>query len=381
MAAYSHEKIENPIAHIKDQCRHRWDTVLRNLAPQLSDAIEKNSRHAHNPVTGNEKGLRTLKTFREDGATYVCEGLGFANNDGIETLAYLLNSKRDAVRELMGYLRETTSQPAMAQKRKNEQQRNEAETRAKEKSEVIRKKANLTQIANRCVDGFDGDDALLMRYFNHRKIANMASDDIPADVFLVEDLKYYHESDKGISEGVFPAMVSAVRNSKNEIVSFHRTYLSHTGSKAEVEDPKKLMESIRTISEGAIRLYQPNKVLGLAEGIETAIAVRSATKMPIWSTINANGLVSVAIPEGITHVVIWADLDASGTGQNAAIRLHHRLVESGYSVTIMLPPGSIPKGCKSVDWLDVLVQSGVKAFPSVKRIMEVDHPKQAIGSP
>jgi hypothetical protein len=372
MTAHAAQKIDNPIQHIKKECDFRWETILRQLAPDLVPVIDKAGKHALNPRTNNPVGMRTLPTFSSDGATYVSEGSGFGNADGIETLAYYLNSKKQAISTLMSYLREGQVSPSHVARNKSEIAKKKAEQTAKDERERVRIKQNLVDLANRCLD-INADDAVVPVYFLRRGLEILTAPNFPSDIYFVKDLKYYHEDQNGdVTEGYFPAMVAAVRNYKGEIVSFHRTYLDVSGKKADVPEAKKLTESNYSISGAGIRLYQPNKVLGLSEGIETALAVHAATGMPMWSTITANGLESIIIPEGVSHIAIWADFDKSGTGQTSAIRLQERLVQSGYSVSIFLPKGRVPEEKKSVDWLDVLNEKGIKEFPCVKKLMSVD---------
>ena len=63
----------------------------------------------------------------------------------------------------------------------------------------------------------------------------------------------------------------------------------------------------------------------------------------------------------VNLVIIWADKDRSGAGQNAAKRLGRSLNAKGVQTRIMLPPGDIGDG-KGVDWLDVLNRHGDSAF-------------------
>ena len=70
-------------------------------------------------------------------------------------------------------------------------------------------------------------------------------------------------------------------------------------------------------------------VLGVAEGIGTALAVHCATGMPVWSTINTTMLEGFEIPEGVEMVIVWADKDRSEAGQRSAQVLKTRLWAAG----------------------------------------------------
>ena len=104
---------------------------------------------------------------------------------------------------------------------------------------------------------------------------------------------------------------------------------------------------------GAIRLFVPGPTLGVAEGIETTLAVHLRTDMPVWSAVSAALLARLQPPAETSLAVVWADRDRSGTGEAAALSLRERLLECGIPVVVPLPPGPIPAGAKGVDWADV----------------------------
>ena len=111
-------------------------------------------------------------------------------------------------------------------------------------------------------------------------------------------------------------MVAAVQDSKGRLVSVLRTYLSRSGTKAQVLTPKKLMSAVRdgATKGAAIRLYDVGEEMAVAEGVETSIAVTLATGLPTWATVSAGGMRSLQVPESVRTVYIMADLDRSGTG-------------------------------------------------------------------
>ncbi|MBF0294529.1 MAG: toprim domain-containing protein [Magnetococcales bacterium] len=162
----------------------------------------------------------------------------------------------------------------------------------------------------------------------------------------------YFEAGREI--GRFPALVAVVRDVTGRAVTIHRVYLTADGRKAPVPAPKKLMSPIcRGATHGAaIQLYPAGDFLGVAEGLETALAVRAATGQPVWATISASGMAGLALPPTIREVFIWADKDANGVGQQAAMTLAKKLTAEGRKASICLPPGPIPEG-KGLDWLDV----------------------------
>lgn len=184
---------------------------------------------------------------------------------------------------------------------------------------------------------------------------------------------YYEEDEekRHVKIGDFPALVCAVRAPNGDVLTLHRTYLSQTGEKADVESPRKMMPVPRDVKIGgaAIRIGEPlNGFLGVAEGLETALAATQGTGVPCWSTVNATLLAQFEPPKDVHTVVVFADKDRSRTGEIAAAQLQARLETEGIKVVVMLPAQAIPADAKGIDWNDVLVQHGLLGFPCRRRM-------------
>ena len=183
----------------------------------------------------------------------------------------------------------------------------------------------------------------------------------------------YHDED-GNKLGEYPTIVAAIRDVKGDIVTLHRIYLSDSGTKAHIPgggSTKKMMSIPYglDVKGCAIQLATPCKgVLGVAEGIETAMSAFRATGVPTWAAVSAVLLENLQVPEDVHTVIIWADKDMSMTGERSAEVLKTRLEEQGINCLIMLPDMAIPKNAKSVDWNDVLVQQGIMGFPAPRRL-------------
>lgn len=209
---------------------------------------------------------------------------------------------------------------------------------------------------------FDEDSSVLMRtYLTGRGIK--LTKDVAADLRFIPKARYQDPTMKA----QLPAMVAAVRNPAGDIVSLHRTFLNEQGEKARVLTPKKLttLASDTTLNGAAIRLGEPGEILGVAEGIETALSVYTATGLPTWSTICANGMEHFVPPAGVKVVLIWADKDRSETGAKAAKVLARRLREEGILGVILMIEKAIPTEAKGLDWNDILREDGAEAFPVV----------------
>jgi phage/plasmid primase-like uncharacterized protein len=179
-------------------------------------------------------------------------------------------------------------------------------------------------------------------------------------------LAYY---EKGALIGHFPGFLACVQAPDGTAVTLHRTYLTEDGQKAPVEAPKKLCghASDRSLQGAAIRLFPATDTIGVAEGIETALAVTEMTGIPCWSTMTAGLLAEFVPPPGIRSVTIYADKDRpskahpSGHGQEAARTLAERLWKRGIRCDVKTPPFVIPDEKKGIDWLDVL--AGLTSSP------------------
>ena len=201
------------------------------------------------------------------------------------------------------------------------------------------------------------------------------------------DLEYYKEGEDGkyVLVGKYPAIVAAIRNIDGEILTLHRTYLSKHGDKAKVESAKKMMPPPDgvDINGGAIQIGDPiDGVLGVAEGLETALSAYRATGISTWSTVNAQMMKTVEVPAGTRTIIVWADLDKTRTGEKAAAALKERMKAEDVAVVVVTPQCSIPKRAGGVDWNDVLLGKGILGFPNPIRLRKyLGIQTQSEGSP
>ena len=168
-------------------------------------------------------------------------------------------------------------------------------------------------------------------YLNRR----LGIQEVPAGLRLHPGLRYTDADGKDL--GSFPAMVAKIRYPDGRPASIHRTYLTAAGEKAPIPQVKKIMAG-KPLNTGAVRLSAVTRCLGIAEGIETALAASERFGVPVWAATNATLLESWVPPTGVERVLIASDNDASFTGQAAAYGLARRLVQKGLSVEIQMPP-------------------------------------------
>lgn len=148
--------------------------------------------------------------------------------------------------------------------------------------------------------------------------------------------------------GHYAAMLAPVtRNGK--FLTYHVTYLQD-GHKANVPASRKILPG--PSNRGAsVALYPPAETMGVAEGIETAIAAKMIHGMPVWAALNTSLLKSWQPPTVAKCVHIFADNDSHFAGHAAAFELAHRLVLAGLAVHVRIP------GEPDTDWNDVLLSA------------------------
>ena len=173
----------------------------------------------------------------------------------------------------------------------------------------------------------------------------------PADIRMHEALLY---SDDAEEKSRWPAMLARMTDASGVVTAVHRTYLTDDGRKAPVASPKKITAGS---TNGAVaQLGVPDAVMGIAEGVETALAASEWFEMAVWAAIGAENLATFdAVPAGVKRLVIFADHDLNFVGQEAAYRLAKRLAGRGLQVEVALPP------TPGADWLDEYVAEQEKA--------------------
>ena len=176
---------------------------------------------------------------------------------------------------------------------------------------------------------------------------------VPDVLRMHPGLSYYED---GAFVGTWSAMVAAMQNPSGDLVALHRTWLTRAGRKALVPGPvKKVSPLCGSLAGGCIRLgwlaADAPAVLGIAEGIETALAARSASGLPTVAAYSASSLEGWQWPPELQCLVIFADADSAGA--DAAGKLRQRARAAGLAVIVKTP--STPDD----DWCDVWAQRGI----------------------
>jgi len=194
--------------------------------------------------------------------------------------------------------------------------------------------------------------SLVDTYLQSRGLSNPGSPDLLAHADLTD-----YESRRG-----WPGMVAIPRLANGEPVGgIHRTFLLDDGS-GKAPAGKKMLG---TIAEAAVRLFAlpEDGHLGVAEGIETALAARAIFGKPVWAALSADGMARFTWPEGTRRVTIFAD--AGDAGRQAAATLSDRLNVADIPNRIVAPlhgddfNDDLLKGTVAADYASAAIPSGV----------------------
>lgn len=299
---------------VRTIARGRWRGIL--LALGLDDRT-LSGKHGPCPMCGGRDRFRF--DDREGRGTYFCSGCGAG--DGVRLVMGITGlSFREAARRIE--LLAGTVQPSATRLERSDDDRLAALRR------VYRESAPI----------MERDETV--RYLRGR---GLRLDELPQSLRTHPSLGYH---DGGARVGTFPAMLAIVTDPTGKPISMHRTYLQE-GKKAPVAEPRKMMQGCGPLPGAAIRLTPVSRMLGIAEGIETALAARELFDVPVWSCISASGIVSFETPPEVQELIVFADHDLNFAGQKAAYEAAHRLKLRGIDVEVRTPP-------EPGDWLDHL---------------------------
>lgn len=298
---------------VRQIAQGRWRSILTILG---MDERALSGKHGPCPMCGGKDRFRF--DDKEGRGTYFCSGCGAG--DGVQLAMGITGlSFRDVAAEVERIA--GTVRPATTRTERTDDDKLSALRRVFRESRPIER----------------GDEAC--RYLAGRGLRLY---DLPESIRLHPGMPY---RDGGAALGTFPTMLATVTDAAGRALSMHRTFIQD-GTKAPVPAPKKLMQGL-PLSGAAIRLTPVSRSLGIAEGVETALAASELFEVPVWSCLSTSGIEAFDPPEGVEHVIVFADNDANFAGQAAAYRAAHRLAIKGYEVEVCIPP--------SVgDWLDEL---------------------------
>ena len=152
-----------------------------------------------------------------------------------------------------------------------------------------------------------------------------------------------------------PAMIALIRDHGGKPCAISRLYLDGADKarwRDRDGDQMAARKFLGQFPKGcAVRLYPfEGGRLGVAEGIETALACRRLFGTPTWAVLNTSLMEEFQLPIGVERLAIYGDNDKKFGGQKAAYALAHRaaLFKSPPEVSVDLPE------IAGTDWLDTL---------------------------
>lgn len=344
---------------IKKQAQGQWLNIFQAICPGMFDeAIDNLGSHVTCPLHGGEDDFRFLRRGSKRGGNTADVGAAMCTCGSYPNgLAVLMRATGEPFYSVLQMVDEYLNGHAVARQVVKPVYVPKPKSFERELSdEEILAKVNSLWAAGKPLNLRDTP------YYLSRGISPRVLEQL-RDVRQINSLGYYH---KGERLGSYPALLAVMRKVTGEPIAVHRTWLTpDRKDKAPVPKAKKLTLS-PGVSGAAIRLFdlEDSDVLGLTEGIETALAARQLAmgrywpelgNIPVWACFAERNLRSFMLPEEVKRrvrkIVVFADNDESGTGICAAQAFKARMAEEHpeLEVDIKLPP------VMGWDWLDVLV--------------------------
>lgn len=140
-------------------------------------------------------------------------------------------------------------------------------------------------------------------------------------------------------------MIAAVQGADGKIIAAQVTALTFHGA---AEGRRGDRETIGKLLDGAVRLGPAGHVLGIAEGLETAMSAMAMTDVTTWATLGSDRMHDAWIPESVKELHLCVDNDDPGFKAARKTRELHEA--AGRIVRIRRPPDECG------DWNDFLNQ-------------------------
>lgn len=175
-----------------------------------------------------------------------------------------------------------------------------------------------------------------LEYLKRRSIAGVLHDDT--------ELRFLRRTPLGPAPRAqyLPALLVAVREGPT-LVAMQRVFISDAGEPLPGIHPFKRMLGQPRL--GAVRLGRVDKILGLAEGFETALSATALFSVPCWATLGTERFDRLAIPTSVDRLILFLDNDRGG--QRAA-QLAYDAFGNRIEIETRMPRDA------GADWNDVL---------------------------
>ena len=291
------------------RCAGHWQSILLRMGV---DPKWLRNKHQPCPFCG---GTDRYRFDDKDRGLYFCSGCGAGNG-----ISFIMNWKGltgiEGYVEAIKMIEAVIGGSPLDVRRRSDPVTNEPVAPVMPDTSMI---ANRTRILWGKGLELDGKD-LASRYLKQRSIALKAW---PSNALRwVQSIPYWLDSEL---IGYFPALLARFVSPDEQHQVIQRTYLEEPGRKARVDEVRKITPGPIPVG-GAVRLGEPAEVMGVAEGIETALAASLLNSgMPVWATLTTVNLIKFEPPPVCRKLVIFGDLDMKKGGGMAAHALGHRL--------------------------------------------------------
>lgn len=287
------------------RCHGRWIGIFHAMGMNVRD----DGKHEGCPVCGNGRNSHRFRIDKDGSGRWICTQCGSGSGVTL-VMRYLGCNFSEALEKIQSIVRG-------CEKVENQKPKTDPKIAL-----------NKLWQASTPLTGSDPASKYL-----HSRGLNLT----PNDVRFCEKC---YESD---SKKEIPAMIARVCSQDGRPISLHRTYLNEN-KKADIESPKKLMPGTEPLNGGAIRLFLPggmfkSGVLGLAEGIETAMSCSQLFQIATWAAISTSIMEAWLPPDNIKQIVIFGDNDSNFAGQKSAYILANKLYLRDLIVDVRLPAG------------------------------------------
>lgn len=319
-----------------DRCIGHWPSILSSLGVD-----ERSLRNVHGPCPACGGKDRFRFDDKDGKGTHFCGGCG--PGDGYKLVMKMRGIDFKAAKALCEAQLGITAERRAAPRRTR--QFDTVDTRV--------------YLAGLWADGKGRNLDAVNAYLASRSIPPLSAADAKV-VRYVPRLAWRNDGNQ--KHGHAPGFIARVYM-KGKPVSLHRTYLDTAGPGVR----RKMLRGTETLKGAYIPLGgQPERYLGIAEGIETALAARALgniSHFPVWSTIDAGQMAQFRAPAGVEELHIFADRDDTFVGQSAAYNCAYENAKKGVRCYVHIPANaaSAEHTCSteypSCDYNDVLVRA------------------------